>query len=333
MAFKKTCATTLFVSVLVFFLTLFSLISWAAGALAFEGPLHVTDSHPLFFAIGTPQLSSARPDNAVELDFTYSSTYVVRQSAQWDFGIDLEAALMEVTVKKLMTATTEASLNVPVISYNSGFLDGFLESYHNAFGFPDYGRSQRPHNEFLFEVRRNGQTVMQGKAGEIALGDIRLGLKQVLISGDPLVSLYGFLSLPTGDAEKGYGSGRLKGGAAVLLDKALSPTVMAYLNLGGVLTGDLKAIEKVPLRNFLFGGAALEWDATERLSLNGQLYIESSPIEKTGVGVIDDAPSLLSFGGRYRTARGQALEFSFSEDPTTAGAPDFMVGLGYILRF
>jgi hypothetical protein len=328
MAYKKACATALFALVQVFFI-----IAGVAGARAFEGPLHIANSHPLFFAIGTPQLSSARPDNSLQFDFTYSSTYVVRRSPQWDFGIDLEAALMEVTLRKLITATTEASVDVPVMSYNSGFLDGFLESYHNAFGFPDYGRSQRPHNEFLFDVRRNGRPVMEGKAGEMALGDVRVGLKQVLAAGDPLVSLYVFLSLPTGDAEKGYGSGSLKGGAAVLLDKALSPAVMAYLNLGVVLTGDLKAIEEVPLRDFVYGGAALEWDATERLSLNGQLYIQSSPIEETGVGDIDDAPSLLSFGGRYRTARGQALEFSFSEDPTTAGAPDFMVGLGYILKF
>ncbi len=35
------------------------------------------------------------------------------------------------------------------ISFNSGFMDAFLSSFHKTFGFPDYGRSGRPGNDFL----------------------------------------------------------------------------------------------------------------------------------------------------------------------------------------
>ncbi len=45
------------------------------------------------------------------------------------------------------------------------FMDDLLRSYHNAFGFPDYGRSNRPDNEFLYEVSRNAVLVIKGESG------------------------------------------------------------------------------------------------------------------------------------------------------------------------
>ena len=31
---------------------------------------------------------------------------------------------------------------VPILSFNSGFMDSFLDSYHDTFGFPDYLNGQ-----------------------------------------------------------------------------------------------------------------------------------------------------------------------------------------------
>jgi hypothetical protein len=70
-----------------------------------------------------------------------------------------------------------------VLILGAGFMDGFLEEYHDTFGFSDYGRSERPKNEFLYEVKRDGALIIQGKSG-VRLGDIRLALKKSLISSD-----------------------------------------------------------------------------------------------------------------------------------------------------
>jgi hypothetical protein len=299
----------------------------------FQGPLNIRNSHPLILAVGSPSMESARGGDSVSLLFTYSSTHLVDESPDWKFGIDLETSVLEVKLRKLLGKTLEASLDIPLISHTDGFLDGFLDAYHGAFGFRDYGRSERPMNEFLFEVFREGKEVMRGESGRIGFGDLRVGLKKVVYSQDPYVSVYGFLSLPTGNPDRGFGSGSFSGGGAVLVNKALSGRLTGYLNAGYVLQGDLEAEEDVPLRDYPYGGAALEWMYSERLLFNVQFFIQGSPFERTGIDAVDGVPAILSFGGRYVFRGGSALEFSLSEDPSTSGAPDFMLTVGYAYGF
>jgi hypothetical protein len=299
----------------------------------FEGPLHIKNSHPLFLAMGSPELLSAKTGNSASVGLTYASTYMPDRSQAWSFGVDLETAVLDLRLKKVLANGLEVSIDLPLISNNSGVLDGPLASYHNAFGFPDYGRSERPKNEFLFQVTRNGKTVIQGENGGISLGDIRLGIKKELYSGGPLISLQGFVNLPTGDPDTGYGSGRVNGGASVLLNKALNSTVMAYFNAGFGIIDTLAAQESVKLKNYLYGGAGVEWALSGKWRLNAQFFAQQSPLRTTGVRDIDTTSSLLSLGGRYRVGKQSAIGISLTEDPSTAGAPDFMVALDYTYHF
>ncbi len=326
--YKRTCWRLLAPALLC----AYCLVAVPGPAAGFEGPLDVRNSLPVFLTLGSPVMLSAEGEDSIGLDFTYSSTYIVAASAEWSFGLDLEAAVADIRLRRLVWGDSlELGIDIPVLSFNSGFLDGFLESYHDAFGFPDYGRSRRPRNDFLFEVSRSGDTVVAGDSGGIALGDVRVGLKKTIYGRDPLVSIYGSVELPTGDPHGGYGSGALDAGAALLVNKRIGDRVMTYFNAGAVFTGGLKAEENLDLNDYLYGGAAIEWLCSERLSLNAQLFAQGSPFGDTGIRAVDEVSTILSLGGRYRTGRG-ALEFSFSEDTNTAGAPDFMLGFGYSYR-
>lgn len=314
-------------------LCLISFFGLTGIAKGFEGPLNIRNSLPLFLSAGSPSIISAECKNALNLDFTYSSTYLVDTSNEWSFKMDLETAVMDIQVRKLFGDSMELSLDLPVISFNSGIMDGFLKVYHDAFGFPDYGRSKRPLNDFLFEVTHNGSTVIRGKSGEIALGDLKIGIKKALYIGDPYISIYGFIEFPTGDPKGGYGNGALDGGIALLVNKGLGDRFMTYLNAGVVFTDSFRAEQTVSLRDYLYGGVGLEWLYSKRISLNTQFFIQGSPFRKTGIRSIDEVATILSFGGRYMIDPKSALEISFSEDTNTAGAPDFMAGIGYGYRF
>ncbi|NOY39431.1 MAG: DUF3187 family protein [Nitrospirae bacterium] len=313
----------------------FLFLGTAGTVRGFEGPLNIRNSFPLFLSIGSPSIISAEAENSVDLNLMYSSTYLVNTSGEWSFNLDLEAAIIDLQIKRLFFGdSVELSLDIPVLSFNSGFfLDGFLESYHSALGFPDYGRSNRPPNDFLFEVTHNGRTVVAGKSGEIALGDIRMGIKKAVYVKDPYVSLYGFVEFPTGDPESGYGNGALDTGVALLVNKGIGDSVMTYFNAGAVFTDSFRAEETIDLEDYLYGAAGVEWLYSGNLSLNTQFFIQGSPFRNTGIRAIDEVATILSFGGRYRINPGRFLEFSFSEDTNTAGAPDFMVGFGYRYKF
>ena len=318
-----------FLILLLSFLTISS-ISYSSHAS--EGPLQVKNQFPLFLHVNAPYLESASIENSFAANFSYSSVYLVREAPEWDMGLDMEIAELDLRFRKNIRDFIEIGIDLPIISFNSGFMDDLLRSYHNAFGFPDYGRSNRPENEFLYEVRRNGVLVIKGEGGRIGIGDIRFTIKKPILTGDPAVSLRGDVELPTGDAKKGYGSGSIDAGVAVMIDKKLGEKFKAYGNLGVIFPGDLKAHEKVQLREFVYGGTGVEAALWKNLSLLGQVFIQGSPFPKTDIPPVDRIAVLLSLGGRYHSGN-NSLDLSFTEDPNTSGAPDFTLIFSFKRRF
>jgi hypothetical protein len=211
-------------------------------------------------------------------------------------------------------------------------MDNFLNSYHDTFGFPDYGRSERPNNKFLYEVRRNGVVVIKGESGRIAVGDIRVTVQKPLLKGDPAISIKGDIELPSGDSKTGCGNGSIDTGISMLMDKEFGEVWKTYLNLGVVFPGDLKGHERVHLKDFIYGGVALEAALWKDISLLGQVFIQGSPFPETGISSIDRTAVLLSLGGRYHSGNSN-FELSLTEDPNTSGAPDVTLNVAFKQRF
>jgi hypothetical protein len=314
-------------------LAVFAFTLLACGtALSFEGPLQVRNQFPLFLTLSPPYLEKASPEDSLSVNLSYSSVYMVRDSSLWSVKLDMEVAEIMIRCKKEVLPSIEVGVEVPVLSFNSGFLDGFLNSYHSSFGFSDYGRRNRPDNEFLYEVQKQGSLVLQGKNGSIGIGDIRFTVKKSLMTGNPALSLKADLELPTGKASEGFGNGSIDGGVSILVDIKISERVMAYANLGVIFPGDLRGREKIELRESFYGGTGIEASVFEKVSLLGQVLIQSSPYPKTGVPSIDRPAVLLSLGGRYSSGK-HSIDLSLTEDPNTAGAPDFTASLSFKKRF
>jgi hypothetical protein len=119
---------------------------------------------------------------------------------------------------------------------------------------------------------------------------------------------------------------------AVLADKDISSKVRSYFNFGAVFPGDLKGIESINLRKFIFGGAAVEAAFWKNVGLIAQVFVQNSPFPETGISSIDRLAVLLTLGGRYYTGK-SSVDLSFTEDPNTSGAPDFTLNLSFKRRF
>ena len=301
-------------------------------AYPFEGPLQVKNQYPITLHVNQPYLETASPESSFSASLSHSSTYTVQNSSNWYFGLDMEITELNLRYKRNIKDLFEIGLDVPVLSFNSGFMDGFLSSYHSTFGFPDYGRSNRPLNEFLYEVRKDGNLIIKGETGT-GLGDIRLTVKKPLISskGGFGLSIQGAVELPTGNAKKGYGNGSLGANVSVIMDKGISDRIMTYWNLGYAAPGDVKGYQKIDLKNFVYGGAAVEADVGKKISILTQIQGQSPIYPKTDLLAVDRAAYLLSIGGRYHSGKG-SFELSLSEDINTSGAPDFIVNLTYKMK-
>jgi hypothetical protein len=137
--------------IILLYLSFIIISFYSSTTYAFEGPLQVKNQFPLFLDVDAPFLETASIENSFSANFSYSSVYLVRESSEWSIGLDMEIAELDLRFRKNIKDFIEVGVDLPFLSFNSGFMDDFLRSYHNAFGFPDYGRSNRPDNEFLYE--------------------------------------------------------------------------------------------------------------------------------------------------------------------------------------
>lgn len=286
----------------------------------------------MFLHLDTPVVESAVNKSSFSLSVSHSSMFMLRNSADWTINLDMEVTELDLKYRRNIPDFFEIAVEVPVLNFSSGFMDGFLNSYHNAFGFPDYGRKRRPDNKFLYEVKKNGSPVAKAESGSVGFGDVRLSIKRELIKGGPHVSVKADMEFPTGNASRGFGSGSIDGGIALLVDKRLGNKFNLYVNSGIIFPGDLHAQQTVRLKQYFYAGAALEAILLKNFSLLGQLSFQSSPFPHTGIGPVDRTAALLTFGGRYGTGK-NSLEFSLTEDPNTAGAPDVIFNLAYKKKF
>jgi hypothetical protein len=307
---------------------LFIIFSPFSTSHSFEGPLQVKNQFPIFLHANQPYLEKAKVENSLSFSISHSSTYIVQRSEHWVINLDMEIIELAVRYKKTIKNLFEFDVDVPLLIFSGGFMDGFLNTYHRTFGFDDYGRPNRPLNSFLYEVRRNGTKVIKGEEG-IGLGDIRLGIKRFLLSSDGLnISIKGGLELPVGDADKGFGNGAMDGSFSFLFDKGISERIMTYWNIGAVFTGDLIASEEVSLKNFFYAGLAVEAVLRKDLSFVIQFEGHPSVYPDTDLKAIDTCACIFAFGGRYYTARGD-FEFSLTEDISNGAAPDFILNITY----
>jgi len=155
-------------------------------AFSFEGPLQVNNLFPIFLHADQPYLEKAGMESAMSYSLSHSSTYTVQASGKWDIYLDMEITALNFRYKRIIKDVVEFDMDVPVLIIGGGFMDGILADYHSAFGFPDYGRSARPNNDFLCEVRRDDNLIIKGRSG-IRLGDVRgyekLDLKNFVYGG------------------------------------------------------------------------------------------------------------------------------------------------------
>jgi hypothetical protein len=317
---KKICSSILFLY--LFFPPL------SSAASSFEGPIQVKNLYPLFLHADQPYLEKAAIENSLSFSISHSSTYTVEESSDWVIHLDMEITELNFRYKRIINDLFELELNIPVIIIGSGFMDGFLEDYHDTFGFSDYGRSDRPHNEFLYDVRKEGSQVIKGRTGT-RLGDIRLAVKKPLISSEGYnLGIKANIEIPVSSAERGYSNGSLDAGISLLFDKSISEKIMTYWNLGAVFPGDVRGFERVNLKNFLYGSGALEMILGEKFSALMQLQGQSEIYPHTGVDAVDGWAYLIAFGGRYRRGAG-SFELSLTEDLNTTGVPDFIINFTY----
>jgi Protein of unknown function (DUF3187) len=234
------------------------------------------------------------------------------------------------------TERLELGLEVPVLYRYQGFMNGAITATERATTGLNPARAALKNTNFVFNVTRNGQTIMSGGPGEMGLGDTTLMSKyQLLTEGSvmPAVSLRGAVKLPTGDQSDFFGSGSPDFGLGLAVEKLVVGRWLLYGNVTGVLPSG--TIAGLGLRPTLSGLAAIEYLWSENLSTTAHFDFYTSPFSGTDSAVLDHGVTELVLGFSYRVAPHFLWQVYAVEnlDFYIGSASDFTVSTVFTYRF
>jgi hypothetical protein len=234
------------------------------------------------------------------------------------------------------TDKLELGLEIPVLYRYQGFMNGAITATERATTGLNPARAALSNTNYLFNVTRNGRTIMGGGPGAMGLGDTTLMSKyQLLTEGAamPAVSLRGAVKLPTGDQSAFFGSGSPDFGLGLAAEKLVAGRWLIYANLTGVVpTGTIAGFGLHPT---LSGLAAIEYLWSENLSITTHFDYYSSPFSGTGSPPFDKGVTESVLGFSYRVVPHFLWQVYAVEnlDFITGSAADFTLSTVFTYRF
>jgi hypothetical protein len=297
----------------------------------YKGPLKSRNQFPPFFMFITPlpvsPFTLAQGEARFSPAIDYSSIFVDQDSGNWEVLMDMELMVVDLMMEYGLTKNLTLTFQPVFVQMRDGFLDNFLESYHDKLGVSNYGRENRPKNEFGYWISYKGQPWVMGKEGGLHLADSLVSVKYSLFRNSKAIpldlSFAYILKIPFGDSEYGFGSGHADHGLHFLSQVCLEPVVI-YCNGGYYfLTDPETSGADIQVEDTISLFAGLEYLYDRNLSFLVQINYFSSPFQDTEFSQFDEGGIELDFGFVYQLSPHADFEFAFGEDLATSGVPDF----------
>ncbi len=288
------------------------------------------DSGTLARAFALPVLGDAqllargRTETRWTLDF--ANEYVAEgECAVECIVLDGETARLRLAHRRGLGAGWDFGFELPLLDRGGGFLDGWIQDWHDAFGLPTGGRELAVHDRYLFHYERQGVALFDETGGGAGLGDVTLTLGRHFGRAGVLRAM---AKLQTGDEDSLEGG---VAGGALWLERAcaLAPRVGGYLALGVTHGGRGPLLPDEQNRTIGFGGLGLMIPLTRAVRLAAQLQAHSRFYDGSTLTPLQRAGAPLTLGLEIRTGARGALELGFQEDPSVNGSPDFVAYLSF----
>lgn len=317
-------------------------LCFAAGACVakpdWQGPLPVRNQHPAQLTVMHMPPARAEvlgPEGVqVRLDAAYSSLFLFGDNGARSWTMDGEYLRAAAGLRWGLGDGFEFAFEVPVAHTSGGFLDSFLIDYHEMFGFPDQGREDTPRDQFDIEARDGAQSVWKVESDALELLDVPLQLTKELVAPRPGtvgLAVRGGLELPTGDDERGYGSGELEPSLGALAEyEAFGVGFTAHAQYTWAGTPGQAKRAGLRFADVVSIGVAAEMPVTDAVHAFVQVEWETSTLRHFGLQITDRDQCLLWVGGRWLASRTLGVEAGFGEDLAGLVSPDFTAWLGMV---
>ena len=307
-------------------------------------PLSVTNTRPVVYIHGIPASRQSQLLKSSELKFDVDYDVTNHFSYNFDSNetvrFDGETQRVSVSIKYGLTNETEIEIVLPYVSHDGGSLDGFIENWHDFFGFPQNGRTNTPRNQLNYFYEKNGVTKLDFQESSSGVGDAQfiyaVKLNQQWFSQQNHLTFKAAIKLPTGDSDKLTGSGGT--GLAAWLAGDNSTTWFGYkgsyyYSMGGMLLEEGEVIPDQQLPYVLFGGIGSGAKLNQSVTLQLQLDAHTPLYEGSDMIELDSFAFLLTIGGNLKLGENWNLDIAVVEDILPHAAPDVTFHLGVNSRW
>jgi hypothetical protein len=254
-----------------------------------------------------------------------------------NYLLDLEQAVADVTLHYKFAEAWTAYATISVLSFQGGFLDGTIESFHDTFSFSTFGRPAVARNDLnaIFDLK-GAQFVMLGELPtDGGLMDPVLGLRHAGFELSPRwgLTLEGAVKIPVQGRRPLLSTGRTDFGIQASLQwlgdrNALHASAAAVYYAGALIPAPH---DEQLIPTFVLG---YEFRLTERTNLNVQGYVSESVYssEQTDLAELTARKYQYSLGIRHRI---DSMLFSFALTENVHNVnntPDvgFQIGVAYV---
>jgi hypothetical protein len=293
-------------------------------------PFESTNQSPLVQIYGLPGTGNAvlLPQGRTEvgLNVALSNNYAVNENSREHILLDGETTRFTVAARYGLLPRMEIGVKIPYISQNSGFLDGFIENYHGAFGFPNAGREQAPQNRLLYRYQRDGVEKIRIDSSGSGIGDLQLTTGfQLFEENGHGMTINAALKLPTGDSDQLRGSGSTD--LSLWLNEGIGGTIGAgkwasYGSAGILIMTEGNVLPDQQKRWVGFGSLGIGWAPLDWLSFKVQADAHTPFFSDSDLKEIAATAVQLIVGGTISFSERVALDIGVSEDLTVNTSPD-----------
>ncbi len=312
------------------------------------GPLPTRVQNPLYLQFLATPLEAPKTLNRNQFETTlattFSNLFEYDPTGTTTTNLDMEIWRTALQFSYGVTEELDVKIEVPFISNGGGFLDGFVQWYHGVFGFPNGGRNLVADNQFSYQVSQGGVSLINYGPTGFGLSDITVRTKYLLSDKIKLpfkLAILPYVKLPTGNENKGLGSGHVDAGLSLIGQKSIKRFHFTT-QAGFVLLGPVTNLTAITRDYFFTFGQSIEFQIVDGFSTLVQLTGNTTAFKNVDTVTLSDPVITLDvgFAGSFLVKKGSVFldEFfyqaTFSEDVTSRGpAVDFstlfLVGVRY----
>lgn len=319
-----------FLSLGVFYCLLFLIHTTQATEIT---PFSTRDQNPLVMIYGLPVATPAQlipvNENRFTTSLNISNTINRQQTANELLFVDAESYQLNLIYEQGLSEGWILRVQLPLIGHSGGFLDSWIDNYHDLIGLPEGIRPLYPRDQLNIRYDNGGNTLLDIQQETTGVGDIAFQFAwQFEHSQNFALSYWASLKLPTGDSTQLTGSDSTDLALWLASHSRISENTWCYNNLGILLMSEGKILQQQQKNSAVFGTIGIQYQAWKPVQLKAQVDAHSSLYE-TDMNFLGDVFQL-TFGGTILMLKHTSLDIAIAEDIDSGASPD--VNFNFTLR-